>query len=264
MPKHRKHAATSRIPLLSTSVAGAAMVGTGFVLSSTGIPVALTSVQCAVGDTQCLAAAGTHVSAAATTQTPDFVAIFSGNGTLEHPDAGLLIGNGYSYTENDIGVPGSPCVAGSPCNGGNAGLLFGNGGNGWDGGTGGDAYVYGKGGNGGAAVDFGLPGEDNTGGNGGHGGIFGGTDAAGNFFKAGGGNGGSGIHGGNGGNGGDAGWGLNFFPAVINRINSGLFGAADIATTSTSTDTTLINFNWLSFSGTGGRGGDGNAPGRGA
>ena len=51
-----------------------------------------------------------------------------GNGTPDHPNAGLLIGDGYDFTENDVDV--TPyCVAGSPCNGGNAGLLFGYGGN---------------------------------------------------------------------------------------------------------------------------------------
>jgi hypothetical protein len=38
-----------------------------------------------------------------------------GDGTAEHPDGGLLLGNGFSYDA-------STCASG-PCNGGNAGLI---------------------------------------------------------------------------------------------------------------------------------------------
>ena len=48
-----------------------------------------------------------------------FISIFVGNGTAEHPNAGLLIGNGYDASGDFTGAAG-----------GNAGLLFGNGGNG--------------------------------------------------------------------------------------------------------------------------------------
>ena len=51
-----------------------------------------------------------------------------------HPDAGLLIGRGYSY-----GSVAGDCAAGSVCKGGKAGLLFGSGGDGSRGGNGGDA-----------------------------------------------------------------------------------------------------------------------------
>ena len=235
MAKHRKAPARTLLPLATTGVAGAAMASTGLLMSHTSqtvrTPVELTSVQCTVGDLLCATGLGTP-AAAATAVPQDIFAIFVGNGTMTHPDAGLLIGNGYSYTENDIDQPDSPCEAGKPCDGGNAGLLFGNGGNGWDGGSGGDAYLYGKGGNGGSAVDFGLASEDNFGGDGGHGGIFGGTDAAGTFFKGGGGDGGNGIHGGNGGDGGDAGWRLDLIPAVINR------GASLVGTSGPSASTT--------------------------
>ncbi|KKO60641.1 PGRS repeat-containing protein [Mycolicibacterium obuense] len=52
-----------------------------------------------------------------------FISIFVGNGTAEHPNAGLLIGNGYDASGDFTGAAG-----------GNAGLLFGNGGNGASGG----------------------------------------------------------------------------------------------------------------------------------
>ena len=41
-----------------------------------------------------------------------------GDGTADHPNAGILAGNGYSYTRFE-----GACVAGSACNGGNSGLL---------------------------------------------------------------------------------------------------------------------------------------------
>jgi hypothetical protein len=214
--KHRKPARPV-LPFVTTGVAGAAMVGTGFLMSAGGAAprIELTTTECAIGDALCVAdglligpaAAGapTAAATAAATSNPlqDVFAFFVGNGTAEHPNAGILIGDGFSFTADDVGGPN--CTAGSPCNGGNAGLLFGNGGNGYDGGSGGSAFLYGRGGNGGSAVDFGKPGEDNFGGNGGRGGLLGGTDVAGNFFQGGGGNGGNGISGGNGGNGGSAG-----------------------------------------------------------
>lgn len=95
-----------------------------------------------------------------------------GDGTADNPDGGLLAGNGYSYD-------GGSCSGGTACNGGNAGLFYGSGGNGWAGGSGGSAGWVGNGGNGGG----GVPGGD--GGTGGTGGLFLG-------------------HGGNGGNGGTA------------------------------------------------------------
>lgn len=60
-----------------------------------------------------------------------------GDGTAESPNAGLLWGNGFSYDA-------STCAAGEVCNGGNAGMLFGDGGNGWNGGNGGDAGILGR------------------------------------------------------------------------------------------------------------------------
>lgn len=122
------------------------------------------------------------------TATPiaDFVRIFVGDGTAERRDAGILIGNGYSYN----GYEGA-CTTGA-CTGGNGGLI-GNGGSGFNGGNGGSAGWFGNGGDGGAGV-AGING--GAGGNGGRGGLL-----AGN-----GGNGGNGgIAGGVGGAGGRAG-----------------------------------------------------------
>ncbi|MEI6254468.1 MAG: hypothetical protein WCP30_16855, partial [Mycobacteriaceae bacterium] len=88
----------------------------------------------------------------------DFFRKFFGNGTAAHPDAGALIGNGFSYDAKT-------CVGETVCNGGKAGLL-GNGGSGYNGGNGGAAGWFG---NGGAGGD-GLAGQ--TGGSGGAGGLI--------------------------------------------------------------------------------------------
>src|SRR4051794_24597624 len=74
------------------------------------------------------------------------IAVFVSNGTPEHPNAGLLIGNGAD------GAPGQ--------DGGNGGMLFGNGGRGGDGVNGGqgrrggDAGLIGNGGDGGNGSNF--------------------------------------------------------------------------------------------------------------
>src|SRR5262249_53900077 len=80
------------------------------------------------------------------------IAIFISNGTPEHPDAGLFIGNGAAGGPRPNGGHG-----GAGQNGGNGGLLFGNGGRGGDGvaginggaaGNGGSAGLVGNRGNG--------------------------------------------------------------------------------------------------------------------
>jgi hypothetical protein len=76
----------------------------------------------------------------------DFIRIFIGNGDATNPNAGLLIGNGYSYTS----YAGS-CTTGA-CDGGRGGFLFGSGGNGFAGGVGGSTGLWGDGGAGGAGV----------------------------------------------------------------------------------------------------------------
>lgn len=109
---------------------------------------------------------------------------FVGNGTADNPNAGILLGNGHSYT-----TYGGACTTGA-CDGGIGGLI-GNGGDGFAGGNGGAAGWFGSGGKGGAATTIG-----GTGGRGGSGGLF----------FGGGGDGGSGGPGsGKGGDGGDAG-----------------------------------------------------------
>lgn len=118
----------------------------------------------------------------------DFVRTFIGNGTADNPNAGLLIGNGFSYDA-------ASCVGVIVCNGGNGGLL-GNGGAGYHGGIGGAAGWFG---NGGAGGD-GLAGQ--SGGAGGRGGLFvgnGGNGGAGGAATV------IGGLGGNGGRGGSAG-----------------------------------------------------------
>lgn len=131
----------------------------------------------------------------------DFIRKFIGNGTADHPDAGILFGNGFSYDAQT-------CLGQTVCNGGKAGLL-GNGGDGYNGGNGGAAGWFGRGGNGGD----GYAGQ--SGGNGGRGGLFtgsGGNGGDGGDAEAAAGNGGDGGngsfilgHGGDGGNGGNGG-----------------------------------------------------------
>jgi hypothetical protein len=91
------------------------------------------------------------------------VGIFISNGTEEHPNAGLLIGNGWDATNGQ--------------DGGNGGLLFGSGGGvlgsgtGGAGGWGGNAgQVFGNGGDGGAGGAILTPAGTATGGAGGDGG----------------------------------------------------------------------------------------------
>ncbi len=120
-------------------------------------------------------------ASATTNPIADFVRIFVGDGTADNPNAGILFGNGYSWTGY-----GGVCTAGA-CNGGNAGLI-GNGGDGYSGGNGGAAGWFGDGGAGGSGVD---------GGDGGAGGLFFGNGGAGGSATAG--------SGGTGGNGGDTG-----------------------------------------------------------
>ena len=119
-------------------------------------------------------------SGATTNPIASFVRIFVGSGTAENPNAGFLIGDGYSYTGY-----GGACTTGA-CNGGNGGLI-GNGGDGFAGGHGGSAGWFGSGGKGGAATTVGA-----TGGRGGSGGLFVGDGGQGGSGGPGGGVGGDG------------------------------------------------------------------------
>ncbi|MGV0740844.1 hypothetical protein ABQF30_00500 [Mycolicibacterium sp. XJ870] len=122
------------------------------------------------------------------------IGTFIGNGTAEHPDAGILIGKGYSY-----GTVAGDCA--SSCDGGRGGMVFGQGGNGFGGGTGGGVGLIGNGGAGGAGTA-----EHLNGGVGGTGGIFGNGGAGGAGFGTGsGGTGGNAGVFGRGGTGGAAG-----------------------------------------------------------
>ena len=64
-----------------------------------------------------------------------FLGLF-GNGTATSPNGGLVWGNGFSYDA-------TTCPSGTVCNGGNAGFLFGDGGNGFNGGNGGRGGLLG-------------------------------------------------------------------------------------------------------------------------
>jgi CubicO group peptidase (beta-lactamase class C family) len=138
---------------------------------------------------------------------------FVGNGTADNPNAGILLGNGYSYT-----TYGGACTTGA-CDGGNGGLI-GNGGDGFAGGNGGAAGWFGSGGKGGAATTAG-----GTGGRGGSGGLFVGDGGQGGSGGTGGGTGGDGGNAsvlsffGTGGLGGVGGVGLDGGPAGKSGFN---------------------------------------------
>ncbi|BBY60798.1 hypothetical protein [Mycolicibacterium sarraceniae] len=66
------------------------------------------------------------------------VRLFVGNGTAQHPDAGVLLGNGYSWIAET-------CPSGG-CTGGRGGVI-GLGGNGGTGGPGGTEGTPGENGN---------------------------------------------------------------------------------------------------------------------
>lgn len=125
------------------------------------------------------AAVGSAVSALG-----DSIWLF-GNGTAEHPDGGLIWGNGFTWDADS-------CTGAMACDGGNSGT-WGDGGSGFNGGNGGSAGWFGNGGDGGA----GAPGGD--GGNGGTGGLVFGNGGNGGAGGAAVGPGGIGGRGGNGG-----------------------------------------------------------------
>ena len=116
------------------------------------------------------AAVSSRLSAFAVTPFADVMRGLIGDGTADHPNAGVLAGDGYTYM-----TYAGACLSGA-CTGGNAGLL-GNGGGGFAGGNGGSAVWFGNGGNGGAAVLTGSAG--GNGGNGGAAGLGGRGGAAG-------------------------------------------------------------------------------------
>ncbi len=134
-----------------------------------------------------LAAARRELSGSSADAVGRIVGVFFGNGTADHPNGGLIAGNGYTWTAET-------CPEAS-CTGGNAGM-FGSGGGGYNGGNGGAAGLFGNGGGGGAGVAAGL-----SGGNGGRGGLFLGNGGDGGAGAT----GGTGQVGGNGGTGGSAG-----------------------------------------------------------
>ncbi|WP_431234630.1 hypothetical protein ACQ856_08830 [Mycolicibacterium psychrotolerans] len=96
------------------------------------------------------------------------ISFFVGDGTAAHPNAGIISGNGYTWTADT-------CASNTSCKGGNSGV-FGNGGDGFNGGNGGSAGWFGNGGAGGtglATINGG------NGGNGGRGGLISGSGGAG-------------------------------------------------------------------------------------
>jgi len=97
--------------------------------------------------------------------------------------AGEFIGSVIGFFVGNGANAAADCV-GSACNGGNGGILIGNGGNGANGGKGGNGgLLFGNGGNGGNGYILGT-GSARNGGNGGRGGIFGSGGAGGNGADA--------------------------------------------------------------------------------
>ena len=185
----------------------------------------------------------------------DFVGIFIGNGTEDHPNAGLLLGNGYSWTDQT-------CRTGS-CTGGDGGLL-GNGGNGFNGGAGGAAGWFGNGGNGGAATNGATGGDGGRGGllvgNGGIGGAGGDAVTVGQAGGAGGDGGSTGLLsvlgvGGAGGSGGAGATGA----AGVSYASAGALGGSGGVGGSGGNGSWILGFGGVG--GNGGLGGDGGVGG---
>ncbi|MGI9163990.1 MAG: beta strand repeat-containing protein, partial [Mycobacterium sp.] len=155
---------------------GAAALGTAAEGVSTSEPVASANTVVA------------NLTAAEPDPLSTIIRYFIGDGTADNPNAGILAGNGYSYTQY-----GGSCTSGA-CDGGSAGLLWGTAGNGFNGGNGGAAGLFGTGGAGGDGL-VGV--NDGAGGDGGRGGLLwgdggeGGAGASGALTAGAGGAGGS-------------------------------------------------------------------------
>ncbi|MCX2714531.1 hypothetical protein [Mycolicibacterium sp. J2] len=87
MPRHRKPSA----PYLRGGIAGAAIIGSGYLLAATNAAVAQADPACFPGAPACVGGSG-GTAAVAVVAGP----LLIGNGTARHPDGGLLFGNGYS------------------------------------------------------------------------------------------------------------------------------------------------------------------------
>ncbi len=205
---------------------------------------------------------GGRIASRSAGPTGGMLSLFIGNGTADHPDGGLIIGNGYSYDQ-------ASCPTGS-CNGGNAGLL-GNGGNGYNGGNGGAARWFGNGGNGGNALTV-----AGTGGNGGNGGLFlgnGGNGGKGGVGRTGtegengsdagkpGQVGGEGGAGGTGGDGGNGSWLFGRGGAAGDGGTGGTGGAGGVGSVGADAELPGTNGGIGGSGGKGGAGGLGGAPG---
>ncbi|WP_179474151.1 hypothetical protein [Mycolicibacterium vinylchloridicum] len=158
MSKHRKTQRTPRISarrFAATGVGGAAVVGVAVLLA---VPPG--------GPTHTVAARDVQLTSFGSPLTPPPLAPTT-NWWLYEPGSGL-VGAGVNPTAamariSSAAIPSLPIIGffigdgadalpgcvGSACNGGNAGILFGNGGDGFNGGRGGNGGVFfGDGGNG--------------------------------------------------------------------------------------------------------------------
>ena len=171
------------------------------------------------------------------------IKLLIGNGTADNPNAGILLGSGYTYTRFE-----GACSSTATCAGGNGGLL-GNGGGGYAGAPGGHAGWFGTGGAGGAGLaDYSI-----NGGNGGAGGLFVGN----------GGRGGSAITGGNGGNGGNVGL-LSIVGSGGDGGNGGAGTAGETGAVGASGTAGYPNGGAGGTGAAGGKGGNGGAGGAGS
>ncbi|WP_059020358.1 hypothetical protein [Mycobacterium sp. M26] len=121
---------------------GTAFAGAGLLLATAGTAQAAPAEESSPSGLQCLMTNTDCPSGQAAAKTVALATPVANVNIRDVPIIGIFIGNG---------ADAQPGCVGTACNGGNAGLLFGNGGNGLDGGTGGNGgFFFGRGGNGGA------------------------------------------------------------------------------------------------------------------
>ncbi|WP_431240527.1 hypothetical protein ACQ86B_14275 [Mycolicibacterium aichiense] len=138
---------------LRGGVTSAVIAGVGYVVVTVAAAApASAAPQCNSSIPSCDDSRSGHAILASVTPAP---VMLVDEGTAEHPNGGLLIGNGYSP---------DPATCGNACNGGNGGRLVGDGGEGANGGRGAGGTIAGR------DARAGNPPTGSSGGNGGIGG----------------------------------------------------------------------------------------------
>ena len=77
-------------------------------------PVAAISGRSGAGSVPVGAVVASASAAVAVNPVADFIRVFVGSGTADNPNAGILLGDGYTFTQYE-----GACLSG-PCRGGNA------------------------------------------------------------------------------------------------------------------------------------------------